>query len=674
MVRRSSPAEIITIAVLIAVLLLLGVGLMMWAVRTDLAFGPTPTPTATPGPPRSPTTDFRATRVAEDMLTQTAHQALLMGTRTPTPVDLVTSEAPGVLLTRELTATATLTPTEVTVMLPGVVVGPITSTETPTPETPTEEPTPTAIIVLLPIGMAHSPLPTPTPTDTPPFIPPTEIPTDTPPPVVPPTDTPTFTVEPPTPTPPPPTATPTTTPVYLVSSLRAVVQNQNTTMRLGPSNIYTPTGTIGANAEVQLLGRSRSGEWVYACCLADNRPAWIRQAYARPSGNTLGSDAPEDANPNDVRWLPVQPIASDLQPLPEVTPVPGEDYPLYRYTRDARGQLPQVPPPPLDLAWPVPGQASQPLISPVAVSGASVLVASADHHLYSFDRINGNQRWRNNLGQPIRQAPAVVDGTIFVADETGRLIALQDRGNESVQIWNTSTGRPAVTSFNVYSDTLFIGLGADDVYEVVAVDRRDGSIRNRHTMIGSVMRYPVIGDQLVYAAGGQVVARDVFNYEVVWERGDLNNISAGPVYSSPGVRGLAELYLVDGNNRIWCLDANTGVELWNFDNGEPATGLAVNDRMLFVSGNGYVKAIRRDSVEQAWRAASGPVVGGVWADNVRVLALTQGGSLQFMDAATGNILGSATVPATAGGAGAVSGPWVFIPGSDGNLYALRAVQ
>lgn len=666
-VRRNSPAEIITIAVLIAVLLLLGVGLLLWAVRSDLAFGPTPTPTATPGPPRSPTPDFGATRVAEDMLTQTARQALLMGTRSPTPFDQATPDAPGVLVTVELTAAVTLTPTPVTVMLPGVVVSPRTPVPT---EIPTPPPTPTAIVVMLPIGRADSPLPTPTPTVEV-AVPPTEMPTETPPPFVAPTETPTLTVVPPTPTPPPPTFTPTATPVYFVNTIRAFIRDRDATMRLGPSTIYTATGTIGINTEVQLLGRNRSGEWVYACCL-NNQPGWVRQARARP--DSVDDNPPEGVDADDVRWLSLQTVAPNLPVLPEVTPVPGEDYPLVRYTRDAQARLPGLPQPPLNFAWPAVAQASLSLISPAVVSGSSVVVASADNHLYSFDRTNGNQRWRINLGQPIRQSPAIGDGLIFVADETGRLIALQDRGNEAIQLWNTDTSLPPVTSFSVYSDTLFIGVGQGENYELLHLDRDNGVILHRYGMTGSRLRYPAVGDQLVYAAGGWLAALDVFTFETIWERREpeFTNITAGPVYSTPGVRRLAELYIVNSANRIFCLDANTGIELWSYDNGEPATGLAVNDRLLFVSGNGYVKAIRRDDLQQLWRVpTAGLVLEGVWADNSRVLALTQGGTLQSMEASTGSALGNAAIPAPAGGAGAVSGRRVFVPGSDGSLYALE---
>jgi outer membrane protein assembly factor BamB len=141
------------------------------------------------------------------------------------------------------------------------------------------------------------------------------------------------------------------------------------------------------------------------------------------------------------------------------------------------------------------------------------------------------------------------------------------------------------------------------------------------------------------------------------------------------VRSLAELYVVSGNNRIFALDANTGVELWNIDNGEPATSLALNEGLLFVAGNGYVKAISRQNNTQVWRVGvAGQVVGGPFVDADHVLVVTQSGNIQFLDAQTGSQLNGSIIPAPVGGAAAVSGPWIYVPGADGRLYALLGTE
>ncbi len=77
--------------------------------------------------------------------------------------------------------------------------------------------------------------------------------------------------------------------------------------------------------------------------------------------------------------------------------------------------------------------AGQALGSPVAVMGSSVLVGSADNHLYSFERLTGSQRWRYNLCQEanctqMTLAPMIYENEIFIADQNRTIWALNDQG------------------------------------------------------------------------------------------------------------------------------------------------------------------------------------------------------------------------------------------------------
>lgn len=679
---RDRTAEILTISILAAAFLLLGLGGMLWAIETRVAWlGPTPTPTATPAPSLTPTPDFRTTRLVEDFLTQQARQVAVIGPQTPDatprdtgdtgdsalppaesdplPTDAPPAEPPPAtdLPSDEPTAPpaqepgsgelpVTLTP--VTSYLPDV------SVSAPPPPTP------------LP-SSGESPLPTPpapeVPTATP--EPPTPTATFTPPPVAPPTET------PPTETPPPIA----TDQPFVVERLNAVTREQGARARVGPSALYMPTNAlIGGNTQVNLIGRSPSGEWVYLCC-QDNQIVWVRQVEARPRDNTLPGNAPGEASPNDVRWLPIQPASPALEPLPAlVAPGPG-DYPFARVDRAARGRVATLPIPPLSQPWPNVAQAGGAFSSPAAVFGSSVLAGSLDNHLYSFDITNGSQRWRFNVGAPIRVAPMIYAGGIYVADDSRTVRMLEDRGNGAAEIWRRPVALPVITSFNIYSDTLFFGIGEGANHTLIAMHRDSTQILREYPTSGPGLRFPTIGDQLVYVADGYIDALDVVNGELVWSRPDITDIIADPVYSTPGPRALAELYIATATNRIYLLDANTGDEVWNIDTGEAATGLAVNDTTLFVAGNGYVKAISRRDNNILWRAGvGGQVMGGPLVDGARVLVITQAGNAQFLDATNGAPLGSAIISAPAGGAGAVSGPWIYVPGADGRLYALLGVQ
>ncbi len=700
---RHRTAEILTISVLVSILVLLGLGAMLWTLDNGIAFLVTATPTATGAATPTQTADFRATHTVEDLATQLAYQIALAGRKTPIASFIQETPLPSITVTG-----APQTPSPIPNETPAQRASPsptmprqeqLTPDGTPVSLPATEAPgatvtpidIPTSKVIVVPIISNNSSTPTPaatateisaaTATSTEPATPiatqPAAQPTATP--TVQPLDTPTPLPPTETPTPASPTATATQTPTpepFRVDSLHAVVSvpspQTETELYVGPSALYTTTGALANGTDVQLRGRNATGEWVLVCCI-DGNTAWMRQIFAEPVDNPLQPGAPQDSNPNDVRWLPLEPISSQLPPLFTPTPIPAQDYPLYRYNIHNTGYIAHLPKPPLVTSWP-PAQAAQALISPVAISNASVIVASADNHLYSFDRTNGNQRWRFNIGQQVRMAPAVDNGHIYVADVTGRIFAFEDRGNEAVQIWQSSIAIPPVSSFNIISDTLFISGMKDTDHRVFTINRDDGTIIRTFTTTGNGLQYPTLGDQLLYVADGNLVALDLYTNEVVWVRDDIGAITTPPAYSSPGVKRLAELYVATGNNRIFSLNANTGKEIWNFNSGEPATGLAVNKGALFVSGNGYVKAISRDTGEQLWRAAvNGPVLGGPLVDDTQILALTQSGAIFFLDSSTGNTLGAFGLTPAAG-APAVSENQIFAPGNNGGLYAMKEGQ
>ena len=221
-----------------------------------------------------------------------------------------------------------------------------------------------------------SPSPTPTPTATttsPPALPPTLPPaifTPTP------TESPTFTPSPsPTETPPPTEAagTPTATAFpFGVASLNARIYagspSRDTRGFVGPSLRYASVGAFSPDTQVDVIGRSETGEWVYVCCL-DGRNVWLRQASLRLLDNFTPDGALEGFNPNDVRRLPLRPVEPNLTPEPEATPspVPPADYPKQQRLPGNEASEPALPSA-LNVAWNS-SPAGGTLTSPAVVSG-----------------------------------------------------------------------------------------------------------------------------------------------------------------------------------------------------------------------------------------------------------------------------------------------------------------
>jgi outer membrane protein assembly factor BamB len=453
----------------------------------------------------------------------------------------------------------------------------------------------------------------------------------------------------------------------------------DTLARVGPSNAYTVTATVGANTQVRLRGRTPSGDWVYACCVPNTATTfWVRRAYVNIANNTLPPGAPTDADPNSPSWLAVQPPDPALAPRPSPTGIPLGDFPLARYDAQNSGRLPSLPGNPLQQAWFSLQQAAASFVSPVAVNGASVLASSADNQFYGLDLTSGTQRWRYNLQNTTTWAPAVQDGLIYLAYGTRSIAALQDQGNAAGLVWQNELPQNITSPFTVWLDTLFIGAGDGAEARLVAIRRQNQAERREFNEPNGRVVQPAVGQETLFVGADRLWAIDAnflaLGQEIVWTSPDVFNVAAPPVYVTPGVMRLAELYAADSGGTVHALDANTGVRIWTHSPGWQVTAMAVNDTSVFLAGsNGVVRAIaRRDGQVQWTQPVGGIVMGGPLATNNRVLAVTQGGGIFLMDAATGGILDAAqNVQTQVPGGPAVSGQQILVPGSNNSVYAFR---
>jgi len=630
-----------------------------------LAFGPTPTITRTPANTDTPTADFRATINSAESKTQVAYRATEeQRNSTPTPDSMATP-----------TAADTLSAT------PDQSVPSATATETPTP-TPSEAPnenTPTPITTVFIPNVGNSGVDTPTPipgvgieTPTPPaneatqtavadatamalLFTPTPVPTDTETPV--------------------PTVTPTQPVVDVppVATLQAVTK-ATVPVYAGPSVLYPQINTLPQGLRVRLEGRSLSGEWVRVCCV-NNVDGWVRQYFFTIADNTAPAGAPPDAKANDVRWLALQQSnAAPLSPLPVATEIPSTDYPLFRRDAASTARVTTQFRTPIGYGWPPNNQstAGAGFSSPPVVVGSLVIAASADLHLYAFDKEFGNQRFKINLGTFVEYTPAVQDPYIYAIDRGGEIIALRDTGAADAIVWRRPLGVSPSAAMNIRGDTIFVP-GVD--HTLYALHRLDnGRERWRFSAAqGQRMQHPTIGDQLVYVGDAQLSAVDVYSGTVIWSDSAVNWVTAPPVYTRPGINGLAEVYAVDSTGVIHALDANTGTPFWRKETGDRPTALAVDDTKIYAAGPGFVLARDRRTGDPLWRIPFGDIgtQGGPIVGNGRILVADINGSVQILDALTGAVVGGLPINETLAGPPAVSDGWIFLAARNGRLYGMK---
>lgn len=615
-IQSERPDELLTIAVLITLLLLVGLVGLFWSTWNRLVLSPTPTPTATDSIRPTETPDVRATQIAVELGTQAAEVARTL--LTETPVDNspnATSPVPGLTTSAALvTTTVTFSPslsvspdatfelqTTSTVdqqLVPIVIAGggaasTRSSTADPTAisdsttVTPTVSPidngsnssggTNTPEAILMPIIVNNPALPTLQSPTASPLLPVSTTPagadsgnetaTSTPPP----TETPT---PPATATPTPlPTATPTPT-RFITDVMSGIVRASGADMRRGPSGIYNVVMNLTGNQQVSIEGRDVSGEWIYICCPADNSGGWIRLADAIPVGNLFDGDEtpPEGADPNDIRWLRIRAPDPGLSPVPQSFQPAVDIFPLPRYNNANQGRLSVLPAPPLiQPLWPVRPRAARDFRAPVTISEQGVLANSDDGHLYNFSFEVGDQKWRHAYenGAQSSRAAVLSDSFIYTVDEAGFVYSLTDQGASASLNWReqlrtlepTSQILEPATDITILGPFLYVGARDNNNLYIVGLNRQDGNVLFAEGIDGTVLHYPTIGGQMIYiATDAGLFAKDAARGFTVWSRTDenLTQISAPPIYSAPGVEALAELYVVRRNGDIIALNANTG--------------------------------------------------------------------------------------------------------------------
>ncbi len=136
-------------------------------------------------------------------------------------------------------------------------------------------------------------------------------------------------------------------------------------------------------------------------------------------------------------------------------PTPGDDKNQYRYGPNRSGVSPSDGPTgqPIEL-WSA--QTQGPITAEPAVVDGVVYLGSGDGNLYAFDAVNGEERWRFEVGIGPGSSPAVEDGIAYFANQEGMLFAVDAATGE--ERWSFPAGRdnssPAIAGGVVYSGSL----------------------------------------------------------------------------------------------------------------------------------------------------------------------------------------------------------------------------
>jgi len=242
--------------------------------------------------------------------------------------------------------------------------------------------------------------------------------------------------------------------------------------------------------------------------------------------------------------------------------------------------------------------------SPVVV-GDMVVVGSGDGHVYAFDALSGEERWRHQTGGRVRSSPAAADGRAYVGSADGVLYALDiDTGELAWRFETWGAGQSSAdfgfdrktiqSSPAVAEGTVVFGSRDGKVY---AVDAQTGAERWRYDNGNPwVITSPALADGRAYVGSSDglfVQALDGVTGEEIWRLR-----TGARVFSSPAVAG-ERLYVGHHGGHLLAIERGNGELAWDL-----LLGAAILSSPVIHDGRIYVGA--DDGRLYAIGSASGP--------------------------------------------------------------------
>ncbi len=203
----------------------------------------------------------------------------------------------------------------------------------------------------------------------------------------------------------------------------------------------------------------------------------------------------------------------------------------------------------------------------VSVEGDRLFATNGLGDVVALNAADGTEIWRQRPGGPLRGAPTLANGNVYVVTQDNQLFALSQEKGEVA--WTASASLESQGVFGVAapasaSGTVVAGFSSGELnayrYENGRALWSDvlsrTSITTSVSSLSDIDAEPVIDQGRVYAVGqgGRMVAMDIASGNRMWEQ----NIAG---ISTPWVAG-EWLFVVTDDARLMCLSRTSGKVRW----------------------------------------------------------------------------------------------------------------
>ena len=253
------------------------------------------------------------------------------------------------------------------------------------------------------------------------------------------------------------------------------------------------------------------------------------------------------------------------------------------------------------------------LISQPVVAVGTVFAMDANGRVTAFDAQTGERQWRvvaaspDEDSYPLGGGLAFANGRLFVSTGFGEVLSL-DPTNGGL-IWRAVVGGPVRAAPTVDSGRVFV-VTVDNQLEVL--DSETGLVLWTHTgiletagLLGGASPAAGNGIVLVPYSSGEVFALRIDSGRTVWSDSLTAIRRVGALASLADIRGMPVLdddlaFVASHSGRMVAIDLRSGIRAWEQDIGSIQTPWVAGDFVFVLTTNNEVVALTRRTGRIRW--------------------------------------------------------------------------
>ncbi len=303
--------------------------------------------------------------------------------------------------------------------------------------------------------------------------------------------------------------------------------------------------------------------------------------------------------------------------------------------------------------------------SGTAAAYGIIFMTNVDGYFYAFNATTGDILWKYlGPGQYYPGFTEIADGKVYTCTGQGVASPLTGQGLSEFTCFNASTGEV------LWQVNKEFRSGPSD-YQAIAYGNFYAVNQETENGISTFSSpAPKVLDTILYCYGGEATHQDWSMYggnpahTATGSESSPVNMAQKWVYHTDGgvtsspVVAQGKLYIGSDDRNWYCIDADSGIKIWNFSTGYyiRSTGAVANGKFYTGTDDGFIYCLDANTGSQLWKTATSgkilPVMTGTYPEYHSSPVVAEGkvyvGSvdckLYCLDANSGNI--AWTIPTT----------------------------